>query len=118
MLFNSLQFILFFPVVLVLYHLAGHRLQNRLLLAASYVFYGMWDWRFLFLIAGSTLVDFCCGRRIARSNDARLRKLLLILSISINCGTLIFFKYFNFFVSSASGLLDLVGLDCARPTGF
>lgn len=109
MLFNSLQFLLFFPVMLVLYHLLNHRWQNRLLLVASYIFYGMWDWRFLFLLATSTVVDFYCGRYIAKSSDTRTRKSLLVLSIAVNGGALMFFKYFNFFVSSATGLLDWAG---------
>ena len=110
MLFNSLQFLLFFPVMLLLYHQLSHRWQNRQLLVASYVFYATWDWRFLLLIIGSTGIDFYCGRSIARSRDARVRKSLLLLSIVVNCGTLGFFKYFNFFVSSATGLLESIGL--------
>ncbi len=109
MLFNSLQFLLFFPVMLFLYHQLSHRWQNRQLLVASYIFYGMWDWRFLCLLAASTTIDFYCGRYIAKSSDPRVRKSLLILSIAVNGGALIFFKYFNFFVSSATGLLDWVG---------
>lgn len=109
MLFNSLQFLLFFPVMLFLYHQLSHRWQNRQLLVASYIFYGMWDWRFLCLLAASTTIDFYCGRYIAKSSDSRVRKSLLILSIAVNGGALIFFKYFNFFVSSATGLLDWVG---------
>ncbi|MCA9009634.1 MAG: MBOAT family protein, partial [Planctomycetaceae bacterium] len=110
MLFNSLQFLIFFPVMLLLYHQLSHRWQNRHLLVASYVFYATWDWRFLFLIMGSTIVDFYCGRYIGRSEDTRVRKSLLLLSIGVNGGALLFFKYFNFFVSSATGLLEWVGL--------
>jgi alginate O-acetyltransferase complex protein AlgI len=110
MLFNSLQFLLFFPVMLLLYHQLSHRWQNRQLLVASYVFYATWDWRFLFLIIGSSFVDFYCARHIARSTDPRLRKSLLLLSISVNGGALLFFKYFNFFVSSATNLLEWIGL--------
>jgi alginate O-acetyltransferase complex protein AlgI len=101
---------MFFPVMLFLYHQLSHRWQNRQLLVASYVFYATWDWRFLFLIIGSTVVDFYCGRYIARSHDPRVRKSLLLLSIIVNCSALGFFKYFNFFVSSATGLLEWIGL--------
>ena len=110
MLFNSLQFLIFFPLVLVLYHLLGHRAQNRMLLVASYAFYGMWDWRFLFLMTASLIVDFCCGLGISRSTSVRTRKLLLTLSIVVNGGALLFFKYFNFFVGSAFGFLEWIGL--------
>ena len=96
--------------MLLLYHQLSHRWQNRQLLVASYVFYATWDWRFLFLIIGSTVVDFYCGRHIARSQDPRVRKSLLLLSIVVNCSALGFFKYFNFFVSSATGLLEWIGL--------
>jgi D-alanyl-lipoteichoic acid acyltransferase DltB (MBOAT superfamily) len=110
MLFNSLQFLIFFPLVLVLYHLLGHRAQNRMLLVASYTFYGMWDWRFLFLMTASLIVDFCCGLGISRSTNERARKLLLTLSVVVNGGALLFFKYFNFFVGSAFGFLEWIGL--------
>jgi alginate O-acetyltransferase complex protein AlgI len=110
MLFNSLQFLIFFPVMLFLYHQLSHRWQNRQLLVASYVFYATWDWRFLFLIMGSTIADFYCGRYIARSSDHRVKKSLLVLSIAVNGGALLFFKYFNFFVSSATGMLEWIGL--------
>ena len=66
MLFNSLEFVVFLGVVVVAYHLLGHRLQNRLLLAASYWFYGSWDWRFLGLIALSTAIDYTVARRLER----------------------------------------------------
>lgn len=110
MLFNSLQFLIFFPLVLVLYHLLGHRAQNRMLLVASYTFYGMWDWRFLFLMTASLIVDFCCGLGISRSTNVRSRRLLLTLSVVVNGGALLFFKYFNFFVGSAVGFLEWIGL--------
>ena len=96
--------------MLLLYHQLNHRWQNRQLLVASYVFYAAWDWRCLFLIIGSTVVDFYCGRYIAKSSDPNVRKSLLLLSITVNGGALLFFKYFNFFVSSATGLLEWAGL--------
>ena len=110
MLFNSLQFLIFFPLVLLLYHLLTHRAQNRMLLVASYTFYGMWDWRFLFLMTASLVVDYSCGLGISRTANVRTKKLLVTLSIVVNGGALLFFKYFNFFAGSAFGLLEWLGL--------
>ena len=117
MLFNSGVFLTFFIIVYSLYLLLNRQLrwQNALLLLASYYFYGSWDWRFLTLIAISTLADFFLGRAIQRTpnntpvNQQR-RKRLLITSMSINLGILGFFKYFNFFADSLVDLLNLVGL--------
>ena len=77
MLFNSLEFLLFLPAVFVLYWFVFARnlkLQNLLILVASYVFYGWWDWRFLSLIALSTLVDYVAGLRIADSTNKISKK--------------------------------------------
>jgi len=129
MFFNSLQFAVFFALVwsvVVALALAASRrrpddakavlaTRNAFLLAASYVFYGFWDWRFLSLIVVSTLVDFFCGRKMAEldpspANEAR-RKRLLVLSLVTNLGLLGFFKYFGFFVSSAVASLAAVGVE-------
>ena len=69
MLFNSLQFAVFFIIVYALYLLLNHRWQNRMLLLASYVFYGAWDWRFLSLIFASTVLDYFCGLGIYNTED-------------------------------------------------
>lgn len=103
MLFNSFEFLLFFPIVFVLYWiLSKQRLifQNILLLVASYVFYGWWDYRFLALIFLSTLVDYSLGLYIHNSEDQRNRKIGLWGSMVFNLGLLVFFKYFNFFAES------------------
>ncbi|WP_338358915.1 MBOAT family O-acyltransferase [Yeosuana marina] len=103
MVFNSLEFFMFLPMVFVLYwfvfnkHLKG---QNILLLVASYVFYGLWDWRFLSLILLSTIVDYFVGIRIYDTDDSLKRKRWLWVSVIFNVGLLGFFKYFNFFVDS------------------
>lgn len=110
MLFNSFIFVVFLAVVLPLYYALAHKWQNRMLLAASYVFYGAWDWRFAFLLAGSTIVDYFIARALDRTSDQRRRKLLIILSIGVGLGVLGFFKYFNFFVGSLNGLLACLGL--------
>ena len=97
MLFNSLQFAVFFVIVYCLYLLFSHKWQNRMLLLASYVFYGAWDWRFLSLIFISTILDYFCGIKIHELEDARRKKLFLFLSVFGNLSILGFFKYFNFF---------------------
>ena len=111
MLFNSLDFALFFGVVYGAYLLLPHRGQNRLLLAASYFFYGCWDWRFLSLIALSTTVDFLASQGIADTDDPRRRRGLLGVSMALNLGILGFFKYFDFFVGSAESMARACGFD-------
>tara|TARA_R110002050_G_scaffold117860_2_gene234834 strand:- start:6011 stop:7459 length:1449 start_codon:yes stop_codon:yes gene_type:complete len=103
MLFNSLDFAIFLPVVFVLYWFLVNRrikLQNLLIVLASYTFYGWWDWRFLILIFFSTLVDYSIGRMLAGQEDQKRRKLYLYLSVIINLSLLGFFKYYNFFLDS------------------
>lgn len=103
MLFNSIDFAVFLPVVFILYWFVTQnnlKLQNLLIVAASYLFYGWWDWRFLSLIAFSTLVDFLIGLRLKTEENNKKRKVLLWLSIFINLGFLGFFKYYNFFLEN------------------
>ena len=112
MLFNSLDFALFLPLVFALYWFVTQKnlkLQNALLLVASYVFYGWWDWRFLSLIFISSLADYIIGRYLAKDLEKSLRKMLLGLSIFINLGFLGFFKYFNFFAKSFAEAFHLFG---------
>lgn len=111
MLFNSLEFAAFFAAVYAAYLLLPHRAQNRLLLFASYFFYGCWDWRFLSLIALSTAVDFAVARKIHASSSPSARKRLLAASLAVNLGVLGFFKYFDFFVGSAEALLSSLGFE-------
>ncbi|MEW5721980.1 MAG: MBOAT family O-acyltransferase [Thermodesulfobacteriota bacterium] len=113
MLFNSLEFAVFLPLVLLVYWGALRRSikwRNLFLLVSSYVFYGWWDYRFLGLIFISSLVDFLAGAAIHRSRKPGRRRLLLALSVSVNLGLLGFFKYFNFFADSCARLLSLFGL--------
>ena len=110
MLFNSLQFAIFFVIVYALYLMLKHKWQNRMLLLASYVFYGSWDWRFLSLILASTVLDYICGIKIHESRDDRRRKWFLCFSIIGNLSILGFFKYFDFFATSFQSLLGLFGL--------
>ncbi|SNR36520.1 MBOAT family O-acyltransferase [Lutibacter flavus] len=103
MLFNSIPFLVFLPIVFCLYWLVlNNKLtgQNLLLLIASYVFYGWWDYRFLGLIVLSTLVDFVVGLLMNRFHKEKIRKRLLWLSLLFNLGLLGVFKYFNFFIES------------------
>ncbi|MBU0679589.1 MAG: MBOAT family protein [Verrucomicrobia bacterium] len=111
MLFNSLQFFAFFAVVYVLYLQLGHKWQNRMLLVASYFFYGSWDWRFLSLIFISTVLDYFCGLGIAGTGNPRKRRFFVSLSVIGNLSILGFFKYFNFFAASLERFLMQAGLE-------
>jgi len=110
MTFNSLQFLAFFIAVLVVYYRLGRDGQNRLMVLAAAVFYGAFDWRFLFLLAASTLVDYGVGRGLDATDDIRRRRALLATSLTFQLGILGFFKYFNFFTSSAASALHRFGL--------
>ena len=103
MLFNSIDFIVFLPIVFLIYWKILHKkikFQNALILVSSYIFYGWWDWRFLFLILFSTIVDFLIGQFIFKSESNKKRKILLITSLVVNLGLLGFFKYYNFFLDN------------------
>ncbi|QDO94699.1 MBOAT family protein [Formosa sediminum] len=112
MVFNSLEFFIFLPTVFFLYWvvLKNHvKAQNILVLVASYIFYGMWDWRFLSLILLSTIVDYVVGINIYKHNVAAKRKLWIWVSVVFNIGLLGFFKYYNFFVDSWVHLFSSLG---------
>lgn len=111
MLFNTFQFAAFFAVVYGLYLYFGHKNQNRMLLLASYVFYGAWDYRFLSLILISTCVDYFCGLKIEAAGSQRAKRTLLLISVAVNLSILGYFKYFDFFVSEFVALCGLLGLD-------
>src|SRR5690606_13068470 len=103
MLFNSIDFAVFLPIVFILYWLVGNKnikQQNFLIVVVSYIFYGWWDWRFLSLIFFSTTVDYTIGILLNKENNQFRRKILLYLSIIINLGFLSFFKYYNFFIDN------------------
>lgn len=129
MLFNSLPFLLFLPVVLALYYALPHKGQNRMLLAASIFFYACWDWRFLAPLLFSTSIDFFCAQRmerlVASGEPAGRRRPYLWLSVVTNIGLLGFFKYFNFFSENLHRLLASAGihmtpaaLDVILPVGI
>lgn len=115
MLFNTLDFALFLAVVVGLYHLLPHRAQNAWLLAASYLFYGVWDWRFAGLLFVSTTADYWIARGLGSASDPRRRKALILGSVLLNLGILGFFKYFEFFAVSAARFLDGLGLHVPEP---
>lgn len=119
MLFNSLEFLAFLPFVFAIYwgvNRGSLRLQNAVVLLASYTFYGWWDYRFLSLIAASTLVDFFLGLRIGSRASDRTRKYCVAASVVFNLGLLGLFKYFNFFSESLIALFDSVGVTLSAVT--
>ena len=129
MLFNSISFLIFLPIVFILYWFVFNKrlkYQNILILLSSYVFYGWWDWRFLSLILLSTIVDYLVGLKMDSSASERKRKALLWISISFNLGLLGVFKYYNFFIDSWIDLLGKFGyvvegvstLDIVLPVGI
>ena len=112
MLFNSLNFAIFLPIVFILYWFATKgnlKLQNILLLVSSYFFYACWDWRFMFLLIFSTLLDYFTGIKIHEATNQRKKLFWLWLSIGINLGFLGVFKYYNFFAESFADGLSLLG---------
>ena len=114
MLFNSLEYLIFLPTVFLFYWFVFHKnliAQNSLLLISSYVFYGWWDYRFLSLIFLSTVVDYFVGLKIHNSDDNKIKKSYLWISILFNIGLLGFFKYFNFFIDSWIDLLGAIGYE-------
>ena len=116
MLFNSFIFWIFFIVVIFAYRALPHKGQNRLLLVASYIFYGYWDYRYLSLIFISTVIDYFVATGIHRNaNDKQKKKRILLISIASNLGMLGFFKYYNFFILEMSQLLDVIGINASMP---
>ena len=117
MLFNSFEFMVFLPVVFLLYWFVARsrRWQNLLVVVASYVFYGWWDWRFLLLIAFTSACSFASGLLIERTEGRRpCQKAVSAANIIVNLLVLATFKYYNFFVENLAGLLQLMGwhMDC------
>jgi alginate O-acetyltransferase complex protein AlgI len=112
MLFNSISFAIFLPIVFFLYWFVFNRSlkwQNMLLLAASYFFYSCWDWRFLFLLAFSTFLDYFSGLAIHNSSGINKKKIWLAISVVINLGFLAVFKYYNFFAESFASFVGEFG---------
>jgi len=112
MLFNSIAFLIFLPIIFILYWCVfnkNYKFQNMLLVAASFYFYGCWDWRFLFLLMFSIGLDYFSGIQIENSKTKKRATFWLVLSIAINLGFLGFFKYYNFFIENFAELLKTFG---------
>ena len=121
MLFNSLEFAVFLPIVFLLYWFVFYknlRIQNVFLVIVSYIFYGWWDWKFLSLIIISTLVDFFLGQQLSKCQQQKQRKFLLGVSLATNLGILGFFKYFNFFVDNFVASFSFFGKELSVETLF
>ena len=118
MLFNSPEYALFLPLVVLLYWglAASWRAQNLLILIASYVFYGWWDWRFLGLLFATSFIDYFVGLSIARASTQRTKRFILAASLAANLGTLGFFKYYNFFIGSLIEAFHSIGIEAHAPT--
>lgn len=119
MLFNSIDFAIFLPIVFILYWFGTNRnlkLQNFLIVAASYLFYGWWDWRFLSLILFSTIVDYSVGLGLLKQVNQTKRKILLWTSILVNLGFLGFFKYYNFFLDNFITAFSFFGTEIQANT--
>lgn len=113
MTFQSLEYLIFFSILFILHWTLFSKRkehQNGLIVVASLVFYGWWDWRFLGLLIITALSTFLSSRWMDNTNDAKKRKSLLVGTIVINVGILFFFKYFNFFVQSFADALSLMGM--------
>ena len=114
MLFNSIEFLLFLPLVFVLYWFVFNiniKHQNLFILVSSYFFYGWWDYRFLSLIILSTIFDYVIGLNISSQSSKKNQKILLWCSVLFNLGVLGFFKYYNFFIESWIDLFSSIGYD-------
>lgn len=114
MLFNSIDFAIFLPIVFSLYWFVINknlRLQNLLIVAASYLFYGWWDWRFLSLILFSTVIDYTVGLKLKTEENQSKRKVFLWISILVNLGFLGFFKYYNFFLDNFIAAFSFFGAE-------
>ncbi|WP_107040028.1 MBOAT family O-acyltransferase [Brumimicrobium mesophilum] len=119
MLFNSIDFAIFLPTVLILYWFVFNKslkAQNFLIVVASYLFYGLWDWKFLFLILLSTVVDYSIGLLLKKENHLTKRKVLLWTSVAVNLGILGFFKYYNFFIENFIEVFSIFGVSIQANT--
>ncbi len=115
MLFNSIQFLIFFPIVILFYYLLPHKYRWVLLLLASYYFYMSWKPEYLILIVVSTVIDYLVALHMAKQDDQKAKRKFLYLSLISNLGILFLFKYFNFFSDSARNFFSLISLDLSWP---
>ncbi len=115
MIFNSLAFAIFLPIVLICYYALPLKGQNRFLLAASLVFYAWWDWRFLGLLAATILIDYYASHAVYRAKSHAIKRRWMWLSIGTNLTVLGIFKYSNFFIQSFARMLTAIGLEAHVP---
>lgn len=115
MVFNSYSFLIFFPIVVLIYFLLPKRVQHIWLLVASYYFYMNWDARYVLLLLFSTVVTYLSGIELERAQSDRRRKTVVAISFVLNIGVLFFFKYFNFAIDSMNYVLAHIGLSVPRP---
>lgn len=125
MIFNTIEFVIFLLVVFTLYWSFFNKdntRQNILLLMAGYFFYAWWSWKFLFMFIGTSLIDFYAAKKIEKNEEPGKRKFFLILSITGNLSVLLFFKYYNFFVTEFANLIgsnpDSLTLQIILPLGI
>ena len=119
MTFQSLEYLIFFPVVFILYWTLFSRnktLQNGLIVASSIVFYGWWDWRFLGLLFVTAISTFFTGWWLAKTDNLQKRSILLVGTIVVNIGILFYYKYFNFFVQAFVDAFSLLGTEMSVTT--
>lgn len=120
MTFQSLEYLLFFPLVFLFYWGVGQRhrnLQNGILLVSSFIFYGWWDWRFLSLLLLTIFSTFLSGVLMESfSKQSKRRKLVFVGMVLLNLGILFVFKYYNFFIKSLNDAFASVGLDISLST--
>lgn len=118
MLFNSLEFVVFFPIVFAVYWFARQncKLQNAILVVASGVFYAWVDWRFVILIGFTAMLTYITGRALLSSRLNRENKGYIIVNIVINLAILGYFKYYNFFINSFNDAFRSMGVALDMPT--
>ncbi len=122
MLFNTPLYLVFLVIVVTAYYFLPKKADKVFLLGASYLFYGYWDWRFLLLLIGSSLMDYYLGMLIDRAATPQKKKSMLLLSLFLNLSILCFFKYFNFFIDSFNlvfgNKLDFLHIHVLLPVGI
>ncbi len=116
MLFNSIQFLAFFPIVCLVYFIAPLKLKNTVLLVASYYFYACWNLKYLILLFASTLITWISGFLLDKADTASYRKLIVAASFLSNLAILFFFKYFTFFLENTNRLFSLLNINWIIPS--
>jgi alginate O-acetyltransferase complex protein AlgI len=119
MLFNSIEFMIFLPLVFLLYWFVFQKnlkVQNIFILTISYIFYSWWDWKFLFLILFCSGINYLAGRALAYNQNQKNRKLILAISCIIILGLLCVFKYFNFFIDNFINAFASIGIHLQART--